>query len=296
MLESGILLLYVATAALAVLGSAALIYSQETNYDAVYCYMVDSKWRDIPTNVASRYLVFLRRLFGENLFGWRAGANAALLASAITLAIMIGWRAVAVGSLWPAVHDTIGTRFGLATFAWVISAAAVAPLSLFATSFFLGRAVKAQPPAKVLAYMSMDAAVAYVLVGTSVYLCIITTTPALVWYAEGLERAIETMTLFVGYAHGPASIWPKTSGVAISGLSAVTVGVATVFPTVLFIVLTVLSFISVVFFKVTAPIIVGHLQWVSEQAAARLAKCAAVSVSLAGALAAVAKVLELMAS
>lgn len=296
MLESGIWLLYVATAALAVLASAALIYSQEPNYDAVYCYMVDRKWRDIPSNVASRYLVFLRRLFGDNLFGRRAGANAALLSSAITLTIMIGWRAIAVGSLWSAVHDTIGTRLGLATFAWVISAAAVAPLSLFATSFFLGRAAKAQPPAKVLAYTSMDAVVAYTLVGTSVYLCIITTTPALVWYAEGLERAIETLTLFVGYAHGPASIWPKTSGVAISGLSAVTVGVATVFPTVLFIVLTILSFISVVFFKATAPIIVGHLQWVSEQAAARFAKCAAVSASLAGAIAAVAKVLELMVS
>lgn len=293
MLELSIFVLYMAAVLLSVIAAVFSFYSYNPDIDAVYCFFADKQWRKVPSRVAYSYSVSLQKIFGTNLFGMAASVKAVLFAILLTFIIMVFWRSILIGNAFSAIDQVFGSALGMITLLWALVTATVAPLTLKATAFFLKRSYKSESPLSVLAFTVTDAAIAYILVGLSVYFCILFTYPLLQLPEEGASKSWELVQLFASYAHNPALAWPINKAVSVSGLSAALVSVATVLPTFIFIALVSLTLLSVSVLAIVSPIVTGHLHWVSKQGAVMFSKHVSSLVVVVGAIASVAKLLEL---
>jgi hypothetical protein len=294
-LEGGIMLLYATTALFSVVAATLAFYATEPELEPFYCYVVDGDWQKTPSRLAQSYLVLLRKIFGPNLFGVRASLNACALSIIVTFTIMLMWRALETGSLVVAVEDLTGPTLGLATVCWGLSTAAAAPFSLKITALLMERSASSERPSSVFGYTLLDALAAYVLIGISVYFCIVFTLPIITWHDQGGAKAIEMAQIFFSYAHGPALVWPTNSGVAVSGLPAVLVSVATALPTLIFLALASVTLVAIATFSVVSWVLVQHLSFISRIRAARLSKVATLFWYAGGSIAAVAFLVGLVA-
>ena len=293
MLEVGIFVLYAVATCLAIIAAVFSFYSNDPKIDAVYCFFVDKQWRNVPHKVAYSYSGSLQKIFGTNLFGVAASVKAIFLAILVTFVIMISWRTVLLGSIFSSVEQVFGPVLGMATLSWALATAAVAPLSLKATAFFLKRSYNSESPFAVLAYTASDAVVSYILVGVSVYFCIVFTMPLIHLPEEGISKSWELIQIFASYAHNQALVWPTNRAVSVSGLSAALVSVATVLPTFIFIFLVSLALLSAAVLALIGPIVSNHLNWVSDQGAVMFSKHVSTLTVVGGAVAGIAKLLEL---
>ncbi len=294
MLESSIFILSLITAFISILVALILILAKVDNYDGVYCYFEDREWKQIPKILAKKYLAFLKRLFGDDLFGVRASVNIFAFSFVLTIFIMILWRGFSINSIETAVEQALSGMFGVTVLTWGISSALVAPLSLIITSKLLLKSSSSQDHKKVYLKTVLDLLATYLLISLSLYICLLTTMSSIALVEQGWCGAFEIAKLFGTFAHWNALTWPTHSVTSVAGLSARIVAIATLIPTITFIFLMFLSFLAVVIFKLITPTVVSKLDWLSKQNSAKLSVVIALLCALITMFASIIKSLELM--
>jgi hypothetical protein len=293
-LENSIFILSLITAFISTLVVLILVVAKIDSYDGVYCYFEDKQWREIPKVLAQKYLAFLKKLFGENLFGLRASLNIIALSFILTVSIMVLWRGFSIGNIEIAIEQTLTGMFGITVLSWGFSSALVAPLSLIITSKLLYKSASSQDHKMVYKNTLLDLLATYLLISLSLYFCLLTTMPAIALVEQGWGKAFDIAKLFGSFAHTNALTWPTHSVTNVAGLSARIVSVATLLPTIIFIFLMCISFVSVAIFKIITPTIVNKLDWLSRQNTAKLSVIIGIMCALYTMFANFIKPLELM--
>lgn len=294
MLESSILFLAVATVLVSTVVAAIFILVKIDNYDGVYVYFDDKRWLEIPKILAQKYIIVFKSLFGPNLFGLRASINIILLSLILTVSIMILWRGISIGSFSLAVNQAINGSFGVTILSWGLSSALVAPLSLIATSKLLYNSANSSNHRTVYRNTLIDSIITYLLISLSLYFCLLTTMSGIALYEGDIDKSIDMIKIFGSFAHTNAITWPTHSVTSVAGLSAIITSVTTLLPTIIFILIMLLSLFGLLFFKLISPLVVSQLNWVSNQNAAKLSTFTIISGAIIGLLTALIKMLEVM--
>ena len=296
MIENGIFVLSLVSVLIATICASILILAKTNNYDGLYTYFDDKQWLDIPKLLAQKYIIVFKKLFGQNLFGLRAALNIILLSFFLTIGILILWRGLAIGSFYLAIEQAATSNFGVTLLSWGLSSALVAPLSLVITAKLLFNSANSTNHRTVYRNVVIDIIATYLLISLSIYLCLISTLPAIMFSEKGWDGAVDIISIMLGFAHRNALIWPNHAVLSIEGLSIKVTAIATLLPTITFIILMGLSFLGIAIFKFISPIIVKHLNWLSNQDAAKLSLNTAILCAILSLLSALIKHLEIIST
>lgn len=294
MLENSIFILSLITAFISILVVLFLLMVNTDNYVGIYCYFEDKQWREIPKILAQKYLEFFKKLFGDNLFGIRASLNIVALSFILTVSIMILWRGLSIGSIGLAVEQTLTGMFGVTVLTWGVSSGLVAPLSLIITSRLLYISANSSDHKMEYKNILLDLIATYLLISLSLYFCLLSTMPSIAFVEKGWDEAFDMVKIFGSFAHTNALIWPTHNVTSVAGLSARITTIATLLPTIIFIFLMSLSFISVGIFKLISPTVANKLNWLSKQNTAKLAAIIAILCALTTMFSTFIKPLELL--
>ena len=289
-MESIILATYVIAAAISAAVAILFFQLKLKKQTELYCYLDDQKWRDIPSNVANQFGLMLESLFSFDKGNLQVVLRSAAFSFLVSMFILLVWRASVAGGISGWSVPSLWVLF----LVWAVSSALVGPASVFITYYFVRKIAQTSVTRKIADFISLELLFTYLLVSLSIYSCLIFTAPAISWFKDSIYDAISVISILLSFAHENALTWPTHGVISVDGLSAVVVSIATLIPSLVFIISICIALLTLIIFRIISHPILKALNWFSEQTTASLAVNTSCLAAAFTCISAIGKIFELL--
>ncbi|EIE1227842.1 hypothetical protein [Vibrio vulnificus] len=289
-----ILIVFSVTLLLSLLAALLHLQSGMSFHDEVYCYLDDKKWKRIPMQVAEKYSKSLGYFFSFDKGLLTVVIKSIFFSTTVSLIVLITWRSFVVGSLTSALSGLFSGSLWVVVCVWAASVAVAGAFSVLITKHFASKVANASTAMAAVKFILLDLLVTYLLVSLSMYVCLLGTMPMLTWYKANFAEAQSVFGALVTFAHENALTWPTHGVVLLDGLSASILSIATVIPSLTFILSITIALLVFGLVRLVSARVMATLDWVTQQSIAKTTWYLTSLGLLLAVIGALGKVLELV--